>query len=312
MICSCACSLPDIIQEIEREEGEKQKRHLRRVTAIKEKLKSCPPRLGKRKYVLFHFEVKNFNNWFAEKKCFHRTSDFKGIFMVITLLKMFQLGAWGFKEWWLHELSNETHFLVVLVFSCYNFSVDKKIIDLCDFRFVPAPAQVLLSEEITGSLRKLKVAFLISIFSKLAVCIFKFFLLCYLSSCFKQGCCTLARDRFKSLEKRGLVVPSKKSSRLVKIASCLKLSHTFWFWLAYYLKLKVLHAVLKCVWTMWHWDNCGVISFSLKFLTVSFVHVPNGIIVDHKFWQYTLRLTRCEENHQKLLPIVWDQKLVFW
>ncbi|KAF3674928.1 putative RING-H2 finger protein ATL73-like [Capsicum annuum] len=91
-------SLPDIIQEIEREEGEKQKRHLRCVTAKKEKLKSCPPRLGKRK-------------------------------------------------------------------------------------FEPAPAQVLLSEEITGSLRKLK------------------------------GCCTLARDRFKSLEKRGLVVPSKKSSR---------------------------------------------------------------------------------------------------
>ncbi|KAH0775387.1 hypothetical protein KY290_012524 [Solanum tuberosum] len=94
VICSCACSLPDIIQEIEREEGENQKRHLRRVTAIKEKLKSCPPRLGKRK-------------------------------------------------------------------------------------LVPAPAQVLLSEEITGSLR---------------------------------GCCTLARDGFKSLEKRGLVVPSKKSS----------------------------------------------------------------------------------------------------
>ncbi|XP_009803930.1 ribosome biogenesis protein NOP53 [Nicotiana tabacum] len=91
-------SLPDIIQEIEKEDEEKQKRHLRRVTAKKERLKSCPPRLGKRK-------------------------------------------------------------------------------------FEPAPAQVLLSEEITGSLRKLK------------------------------GCCTLARDRFKSLEKRGLVVPSKKSCR---------------------------------------------------------------------------------------------------
>ncbi|KAH0710106.1 hypothetical protein KY284_011533 [Solanum tuberosum] len=89
-------SLPDIIQEIEREEGENQKRHLCRVTAIKEKLKSCPSRLGKRK-------------------------------------------------------------------------------------LVPAPAQVLLSEEITGSLR---------------------------------GCCTLARDGFKSLEKRGLIVPSKKSSSI--------------------------------------------------------------------------------------------------
>ncbi|WMV60059.1 hypothetical protein MTR67_053444 [Solanum verrucosum] len=87
-------SLPDIIQEIEREEGEKQKRHLRRVTVIKEKLKSCPSRLGKRK-------------------------------------------------------------------------------------FVPAPAQVLLSEEITGSLRKLKVAFLISIF--------KVFLLCDLLSILNKG-----------------------------------------------------------------------------------------------------------------------------
>ncbi|MCD9641137.1 hypothetical protein HAX54_027081 [Datura stramonium] len=91
-------SLPDIIQEIERGRRKTEREHLRRVTAKKEKLKSCPPRLGKRK-------------------------------------------------------------------------------------FEPAPAQVLLSEEITGSLRKLK------------------------------GCCTLARDRFKSLEKRGLVVPSKKSSR---------------------------------------------------------------------------------------------------
>ncbi|KAK4424897.1 Ribosome biogenesis protein NOP53 [Sesamum alatum] len=50
-------------------------------------------------------------------------------------------------------------------------------------RFDPAPLQVLLSEEKTGSLRQLK------------------------------GCCTLVRDRFKSLEKRGLVVPSKKSGR---------------------------------------------------------------------------------------------------
>ncbi|CAA3004631.1 Hypothetical predicted protein, partial [Olea europaea subsp. europaea] len=48
-------------------------------------------------------------------------------------------------------------------------------------KFVPAPLQVLLSEEKTGSLRQLK------------------------------GCCTVVKDRFKSLEKRGLVVPSKKS-----------------------------------------------------------------------------------------------------
>lgn len=91
-------SLPDIIQEIAKEDEEKQKRHLRRVVAKQERLKSCPPRLGRHK-------------------------------------------------------------------------------------FEPAPVQVLLSEEITGSLRKLK------------------------------GCCTLTKDRYKSLEKRGLIVPTAKSRR---------------------------------------------------------------------------------------------------
>lgn len=91
-------SLPDIMQEIAKEDEEKQKRHLRRVVAKQERLKTRPPRLGK-------------------------------------------------------------------------------------YKFDPAPLQVLLSEEKTGSLRQLK------------------------------GCCTLVKDRFKSLEKRGLVLPTKKSSR---------------------------------------------------------------------------------------------------
>ncbi|KAF0906676.1 hypothetical protein E2562_012250, partial [Oryza meyeriana var. granulata] len=47
-------------------------------------------------------------------------------------------------------------------------------------RFEPAPVQVVLTEEISGSLRKLK------------------------------GCCNLARDRYKSIEKRGILAPSKK------------------------------------------------------------------------------------------------------
>ncbi|KAM1406861.1 hypothetical protein ACFXTH_001488 [Malus domestica] len=84
--------LPDIIEEIAKEDEERHKRHLRRVVAKEEKRKSCPPRLGKH-------------------------------------------------------------------------------------MFEPAPIQVLLSEEITGSLRKLK------------------------------GCSTLVKDRFKSLEKRGLIPP---------------------------------------------------------------------------------------------------------
>ncbi|KNA13427.1 hypothetical protein SOVF_117090 [Spinacia oleracea] len=91
-------SIPDILQEIAKEDEEKKNRHLRRMVAKEERLKSGPPRLGKRK-------------------------------------------------------------------------------------FEPAPSQVLLTEEITGSLRKLK------------------------------ACCTLARDRFKSLEKRGILVPSAKRSR---------------------------------------------------------------------------------------------------
>ncbi|WVZ96238.1 hypothetical protein U9M48_041903 [Paspalum notatum var. saurae] len=50
-------------------------------------------------------------------------------------------------------------------------------------RFEPAPVQVLLTEEISGSLRKLK------------------------------GCCNLARDRYKSIEKRGILAPSKRISK---------------------------------------------------------------------------------------------------
>eukprot|EP00257_Ricinus_communis_P017368 XP_015575794.1 ribosome biogenesis protein NOP53 isoform X2 [Ricinus communis] len=92
-------SLTDIIKEIAKEDEEKNKRHIRRIVAKEERLKTRPSRLGKHK-------------------------------------------------------------------------------------FEPAPPQVLLTEEITGSLRKLK------------------------------GCCTLLRDRFKSLEKRGLIAPMAKNRRL--------------------------------------------------------------------------------------------------
>uniref|UniRef100_A0A0D6QX46 Ribosome biogenesis protein NOP53 n=1 Tax=Araucaria cunninghamii TaxID=56994 RepID=A0A0D6QX46_ARACU len=50
-------------------------------------------------------------------------------------------------------------------------------------KFQPEPLQVLLSEEVTGSIRKLK------------------------------GCCTLARDRFKSLQKRGYFAPRAQLRR---------------------------------------------------------------------------------------------------
>ncbi|XVF24210.1 hypothetical protein REPUB_Repub13aG0108100 [Reevesia pubescens] len=92
---------PYILHEIAEEDEEKQNKHLGRVIAKQERLKACPPRLGK-------------------------------------------------------------------------------------YKFQPAPPQVLLSEELTGSLRKLK------------------------------GFATLARERFKSLEKRGLIPPSAKSGRSVE------------------------------------------------------------------------------------------------
>ncbi|KAH7679152.1 nucleolar protein 53 [Dioscorea alata] len=90
--------LSDIIEEIAKEDEEKNRRHVRRKVARQERLKSGPPRLGK-------------------------------------------------------------------------------------LKFEPAPPQVLLTEEISGSLRKLK------------------------------GCCNLSRDRFKSIQKRGLLAPYKIKKR---------------------------------------------------------------------------------------------------
>lgn len=91
-------SLPNIMDEIAKEDKEKEKRHKRRTVVKEERRKSGPPRLGRHK-------------------------------------------------------------------------------------FEPAPVQVLLTEEISGSLRKLK------------------------------GCCNLARDRYKSIEKRGILAPSKRISK---------------------------------------------------------------------------------------------------
>ncbi|XP_062092411.1 ribosome biogenesis protein NOP53 [Humulus lupulus] len=91
-------SVQDILQEIAKEDEEKHKRHIRRAVAKQERLKSCPPRLGKH-------------------------------------------------------------------------------------RFQPAQTQVLLSEEITGSLRQIK------------------------------ACSNLAKDRYKSLEKRGLIAPRANNGR---------------------------------------------------------------------------------------------------
>ncbi|PUZ63998.1 hypothetical protein GQ55_3G109600 [Panicum hallii var. hallii] len=91
-------SLPNIIDEIAKEDEEKEKRRIRRTVVKQERLKSGPPRLGRHK-------------------------------------------------------------------------------------FEPAPVQVLLTEEISGSLRKLK------------------------------GCCNLTRDRYKSIEKRGILAPSKRISK---------------------------------------------------------------------------------------------------
>ncbi|XP_028770355.1 ribosome biogenesis protein NOP53 [Neltuma alba] len=52
------------------------------------------------------------------------------------------------------------------------------------YKFEPEPVQVLLSEEITGSIRKIK------------------------------ACSTLVKDRYKSLQKRGLIVPTGRRRKL--------------------------------------------------------------------------------------------------
>lgn len=43
-------SLPDILQEISKEDEEKHNRRLRRIVAKQDRLKTRPPRLGKYKY----------------------------------------------------------------------------------------------------------------------------------------------------------------------------------------------------------------------------------------------------------------------
>jgi len=44
------CSLPNIIDEIAKEDEEKEKRRLRRTVVKEERLKSGPPRLGRHKF----------------------------------------------------------------------------------------------------------------------------------------------------------------------------------------------------------------------------------------------------------------------
>lgn len=90
-------------------------------------------------------------------------------------------------------------------------SVNKNFL-LLTYRFVPAPTQVLLSEEITGSLRKLKVCILPLNSLPLTLPRQHYNYVC---PNILKGCCTLTRDRFKSFEKRGLIVPTARSSRLV-------------------------------------------------------------------------------------------------
>lgn len=49
-LCLLCYSLPDIMQEIAKEDEEKQKRRLRRLVSQQERLKTRPPRFGKHKY----------------------------------------------------------------------------------------------------------------------------------------------------------------------------------------------------------------------------------------------------------------------
>lgn len=50
-------SIPDIIEEIAKEDEEKHKRHFRRFVARQERLRVRPPRLGKHKYGICDFVI---------------------------------------------------------------------------------------------------------------------------------------------------------------------------------------------------------------------------------------------------------------
>lgn len=50
-------SLPDIMEEIAKEDEEKHRRHMRRAVARQERLKSAPPRLGKHKYETYSCSI---------------------------------------------------------------------------------------------------------------------------------------------------------------------------------------------------------------------------------------------------------------
>ena len=76
-------------------------------------------------------------------------------------------------------------------------------------RFEPAPPQVLLTEEISGSLRKLKVLHLSLPINTVIIATTNWYYKIYISLYSMKGCCNLSRDRYKSLQKRGLLAPYK-------------------------------------------------------------------------------------------------------
>jgi len=109
--------LPNILEEIAKEDEDKQNKHLRRVIAKQEVLKIRPPRLGKYKY---------------ETKSFFTSIHFCYIFKLTSVLILIN-----------YICSSENWIFGILTVVC--------------FRFEAPPVQVLLTEEMTGSLRKLKV-----------------------------------------------------------------------------------------------------------------------------------------------------------
>ena len=49
--CHYFCSLPNIVDEIAKEDKEKEKRRIRQTVVKEERRKSGPPRLGRHKYI---------------------------------------------------------------------------------------------------------------------------------------------------------------------------------------------------------------------------------------------------------------------
>ncbi|KAI9156129.1 hypothetical protein LWI28_001065 [Acer negundo] len=158
--------LPDIIQEIAKEDEENKKRHMRRLVAKQERLKVRPPRLGRHKFEPAPTQVL-------------LSEEINGS---LRKLKDESVIATGILDIWANDEGEGGNKAKKLSKKTEGIRPQR----LGRHKFEPAPTQFLLSEEINGSLRKLK------------------------------GCSSYAKGRFKSPEMK-MVDKSPHSKKLALI-----------------------------------------------------------------------------------------------